>query len=190
MLYNISSMITKYFFKKNIITNSDQEVFIYGCQLIISSFCSISSILLLSFFINITYGILFLLFFFPIRLFCGGFHASSYIKCFLCTNTIFIMTLFCSLSLVDCNKYILVGICCYFFYYILTNAPIIHPNNPLSESEARRNKLHTKKVIIIELIIINLFLIFNIQIALSIAITTTFFVYFLMKISNLWKRGF
>ena len=120
MLYNISSMITKYFFKKNIITNSDQEVFIYGCQLIISSFCSISSILLLSFFINITYGILFLLFFFPIRLFCGGFHASSYIKCFLCTNTIFIMTLFCSLSLVDCNKYILVGICCYFFYYILT----------------------------------------------------------------------
>lgn len=90
MLYSISSIITKYFFKKNIITNSDQEVFTYGCQLIISSFCSISSILLLSFFINITYGILFLLFFFPIRLFCGGFHASSYIKCFLCTNTIFI----------------------------------------------------------------------------------------------------
>lgn len=77
MLYSISSIITKYFFKKNIITNSDQEVFTYGCQLIISSFCSISSILLLSFFINITYGILFLLFFFPIRLFCGGFHASS-----------------------------------------------------------------------------------------------------------------
>ena len=109
MLYSISSIITKYFFKKNIITNSDQEVFTYGCQLIISSFCSISSILLLSFFINITYGILFLLFFFPIRLFCGGFHASSYIKCFLCTNTIFIMTLFCSLSLVDCNKYISVS---------------------------------------------------------------------------------
>ena len=193
MLYNISSMITKYFFKKKYnYVNSDQEVFIYGCQLIISSFCSISSILLLSFFINITYGILFLLFFFPIRLFCGGFHASSYIKCFLCTNTIFIMTLFCSLSLVDCNKYILVGICCYFFYYILTNAPIIHANNPLSESEARRNKLHTKKVIIIELIIINLFLIFNIQIALSIAITTTFFcfIFLKMKISNLWKRGF
>lgn len=131
MLYSISSIITKYFFKKNIITNSDQEVFTYGCQLIISSFCSISSILLLSFFINITYGILFLLFFFPIRLFCGGFHASSYIKCFLCTNTIFIMTLFCSLSLVDCNKYILVGICCYFFYYILTNAPIIHPKKSI-----------------------------------------------------------
>ena len=40
-------------------------------------------------------------------------------------------------------------------------------------------------MIIIELIIINLFLIFDMQIALSIAITATFFVYFLMKISNL-----
>lgn len=184
MLYNISSMVTKYFSKKNIITYYDQEIFTYGCQLIISSFCSICSILLLSSFLNITYGILFLLFFFPIRLFCGGFHASSYTKCFLCTNTIFIMTLFCSSILVYCSKYILVCICCYFFYYISTNAPIIHPNNPLSELEAKTNKLHTQKVIIIELIIINLFLIFNAQIALTIAITTTFYVYFLMKISN------
>lgn len=32
MLYSISSIITKYFFKKNIITNSDQEVFTYDME--------------------------------------------------------------------------------------------------------------------------------------------------------------
>ena len=60
MLLKISTYLTHYFIKKNIIKSNLSQIYIYGFQLTISTLCSFLSILLLSSFFNFIFGITFL----------------------------------------------------------------------------------------------------------------------------------
>lgn len=93
MLFKTSNYLTNYFIENHIVSPQKKEIFIYGFQLILSTLSSMFTILLISAVFNISYGIIFLLFFMPIRFCAGGFHASTYHKCFVYTNGVFITML-------------------------------------------------------------------------------------------------
>lgn len=90
MLLKLSTYLTHYFIKKNIIKSNLSQIYIYGFQLTISTLCSLLSILLLSSFSNFIFGITFLLFFMPLRFCAGGYHSNTYQKCFILTNLCFL----------------------------------------------------------------------------------------------------
>lgn len=155
MLYKTSNFLTNYFIKNNIISPNNKELYIYGFQLILSTLSSMLTILLTATFINISYGILFLLFFIPIRFYAGGYHASSYLKCFIYTNSLFIITL--ALSLI---VYIY-GLLPYYYLFIIAgiiyfwiNTPCINQNNPLSYTYLLKNRFISRKILILYFIVI------------------------------------
>lgn len=141
MLLQTSKTFTYYLLKKNIIEQSKTELFIYGFQLLLSTSASIITILILSCFFNIVYGLIFLLYFMPMRLYAGGYHASTYRKCYIYTNACFISTMFFSKLILEyglLDKYIIFAIAG--ILYLGFSAPCKNPNNPLTHNEIIKNK--------------------------------------------------
>lgn len=78
------------------VANNEQDIYIYGLELFYSTSFTLLSIFFISsvFLDNVLFGLIFILYFYPIRLFCGGYHCKTYKNCFLLTNLIFILSHF------------------------------------------------------------------------------------------------
>lgn len=146
----LSEMFTEYFIKRNIITKEKEDIFVYGFQLIISTLSSMTAILLLSCFANLTYGILFLFFFMPIRGCVGGYHANTFEKCFLYTSLCFPATMIISAIMQHMNLMPVAYLFLIFGYLILIlKAPCRNIHNPLSKKAIAKNKLYTRILLLI-----------------------------------------
>ena len=94
MLRKISLKCSNVFLNSNVIFNNQYDVFVYGLELFISTGLCIISVLGISVWLNMGWlGALFLICFMPIRTLVGGYHASTYGKCFMITNTIAIINI-------------------------------------------------------------------------------------------------
>ncbi len=82
MIHQLAKGIATYFMKENIIEREDMDTYIYGAEVLISGIVGIINIMILSIIINSFWnGVLFLIIFIPIRMYTGGYHASSYLTC-------------------------------------------------------------------------------------------------------------
>lgn len=117
-----------------------RDVYIYGFELIFSNVLFLSLVFILSSFLNSFWEMLcFLLFFFPVRGFAGGYHADSHAKCIL-------LSVASCLLVVPIAKYLTIKtqIFLSLFFVLMALlliyflAPTIHFNNPLTEIEIHR----------------------------------------------------
>ena len=130
-----------------------EEIYIYGLELIISTFLGLSSILLLSCLLScFTSGLVFISVFVPLRLFTGGYHAATYSKCFVISNISYLLILLVRDITFEIFpmwiwSFLLIVMCC----YIIKNAPIINSAQPISESRQKRNKKMAKYILIADI---------------------------------------
>lgn len=118
-----------------------RAVYIYGVELFFSTALAAISILMISFGVGkITSGILFILIFVSLRVFVGGFHASTYRNCFLLTNSVFLATLAGSTLLEKCKLPIQMLSLIPSIGTIWMLAPISNIHHPLSEEACQINK--------------------------------------------------
>lgn len=94
MIYELSNMIVTYL-EKNIILDHDREIYIHGCNMIIST--GIGTILII--FIGILINRLFIAFIYELvmsssRCILGGYHCSSHKKCIILYVTLFCAGIF------------------------------------------------------------------------------------------------
>ena len=83
MLRNISSRLTDKLIAQKEFCHYDRDVYIYGIELIISTLAGLISIIGVSKLYSCTIlGVIFIIFFVPLRLFTGGYHANTYGKCY------------------------------------------------------------------------------------------------------------
>ncbi|NBK79530.1 hypothetical protein D5272_13280 [bacterium D16-76] len=142
MLEKAAIAMTEFMYKKGVISLSKRPTFIYGFQLILSALCSSFSILTISILLGKPLSaLMFFIVFFWTRLFSGGFHANTYLRCFFLTNVVYLLVVliseilfrFSSIPLL-LSAQILSGLIVLFF------APIRHRNHPLSETIYMRNQ--------------------------------------------------
>lgn len=135
--------ISKEFVKRDIISESDIEIYRYGLEIILTSTMTSLSVLALSIVLNsIGYGILYLLICVPLKITAGGYHADTYLKCFTISNlSYFILSLIHKIvEQNDVSPYIWLLILLSCAFYIFIKAPVQHPDQPLSPDKARNNK--------------------------------------------------
>lgn len=94
MISNISNMLTNYIIKNGNIEEEDREIYEYGFQSGIAMINNTIMFLLICYVFNmflegIVYGILFMI----LRVYAGGVHLSSNIKCYLLSSAVLIVTL-------------------------------------------------------------------------------------------------
>lgn len=142
MLNKSAIQLVKLLEKNHSIPQEEQPIYIYGFELLISTVLSMTSIFLISILINkIIYDVSFLLFFFLLRLFCGGYHAKTYLKCFITTNTIFVLTIILTnLFLLFRFDWIMPIIVTISTVIVFLFSPIKNKNHPYSEKTYIKNK--------------------------------------------------
>lgn len=154
MLHTCAVGLTKVLYRHCHLPARCEAVYIYGTELLLSTALAAFSILLISFFAGRLFsGILFILIFVSLRIFVGGYHASTYRNCFLLTNGIFLAVLAVSTLLDRLEPPIPTLSLIPSFSVIWMLAPIRNPHHPLSKEAYEKNKSVGRALVCIESII-------------------------------------
>lgn len=164
MINTCAEYCVKWLAKNHPLPEDDKPVYVYGFELLISTVSSLISILFISACINRTsYAICFFLFFFILRLFCGGYHAQTYTQCFIITNLSFIIiTGITELIVIARIKWIVLIIILFTETVVWIFSPVKNENHPCSEKTNKKNKLISRIIsLIYGLTLFSLFLLMD-----------------------------
>jgi accessory gene regulator B len=184
MLEKISAYLANLLYVKGEIEEKKIAIIRYGFEIMISSLCIFVSILLYAIVIfRLSDGIIFLLFFMPIRLFSGGYHAPTYKKCYICTMILFIVVILMAYIFPVVNIYTVIVSLVACIVYISQKAPCVNVHHPLSERKYRENKIRARICIIIESIMSIILFILNIRLC-TVSVYTLLLVVGMMLFSK------
>lgn len=115
MLNYLASRSTLLLLNRGLIKNDQKDVYVYGFSLFYSTFFTAAMILLQAALLqNVLIGIIFICFFALPRFFVGGYHASSYAKCFVISNLLFFLTFLLSCM----SNYLIINVIKTLFYIL------------------------------------------------------------------------
>ena len=158
MLRLFSEKCTLSLLKNGVIQDNQRGIYIYGFELFWSTSLCIASILSWgTLFGYLSSAAIFLLFFMPIRMAAGGYHAKSYGACFVLTNCIALLCVFASKWLWHVNEswvaFSLWLALLFSFVYIWKMAPINLGKYSADTNIILNNRKYSHFIIIIELIL-------------------------------------
>lgn len=122
------------------------DIYRYGIELLVSTLINLALITIIGILINdIACSLVFLLGFIPIRSFCGGYHAKSYLKCNIVFSLSFVICCLCSNLMIFAftKNYLLIieiALIALSFPSILIFAPVKNANKIVSSNEAKKYK--------------------------------------------------
>ncbi len=142
MLATIAARLTDQLYFCCPLDPSKKAIYEYGIQLSLSTLASMCSIVLLGLlFKNPASAFIFLGVFFFLRLFSGGYHASTYARCFLLTNSVYLAVVGASCWIVHFQLYHLLPVIVAASYaVVIVLSPIRNKRHPLSEKTYRKNR--------------------------------------------------
>lgn len=185
MLRNISSRLTDKLIAQKEFCHYDRDVYIYGIELIISTLAGLISIIGVSKLYSCTIlGVIFIIFFVPLRLFTGGYHANTYGKCYFVSILSFGILL--SIQYFSWNK---ISSLFWLFlllvadFYICKNAPMINRNQEISPQKKQISKAMARKIVFVEGVLILLLAIVDKRI-MSMAVLSVWLVVIFMLLAN------
>lgn len=141
MLNAVSVRLSSLLIKKVNQVNYSQDVYTYGIEILLSTTLEIMAILLSAAFLSSAMeGVIFVVLFLSLRFFTGGYHASTYRKCFAVTVGSFWAVLLASMLLLRLNliRILYISLICS-AVYIIARSPIINEKQPLSTAEIIKN---------------------------------------------------
>lgn len=188
MLSRVSKKGAEMLVKYGKIDNTQISQYEYGFELLISTTSTLCIILILGLFGGyISHAIIFLLYFVPIRITAGGYHAKSYSRCFILTNMIAIVCvaiprwLWIIKSLYV--EFFVTIVLILAYKYIWDNAPIIPAKYQGRTKRYDVNRRYAHIVLIIEVVFLVFFkVVYNCF--TYTAIVTSYMVAIMMKIAK------
>lgn len=133
--YNLSKALVQ-----NDIINADREKQCqYGLELMLSSVIEILFIIGLSpFFGNFLNTLIFFIGFIPLRIYAGGYHADTRLRCFLIlVMTYILFTVFLLILPIEIYQYIIYGATVFTIIVISVMAPLVHSRKNMSDKEIK-----------------------------------------------------
>lgn len=187
MLNNIATKISNIIIQKCQLSSDLIKIYTYGCELLISTGLGMMSVFLISCLLERPLsGIIFLIVFVSLRLYCGGLHASTYLRCFILSNLVFLSVYGLSWGLTYVSWLLSVLLLLISFIVIFAFTPIRNVNHPLSDERYIRNKRISRVLVFTEMIVIlAIYTIIRNIYFLSIASTSMFAVSFMMLIPKI-----
>lgn len=186
MLDKITECFTIKLIKENAIEVNKKDIYAYGFKLFVSTSCSLVMILLISVLTkNTANGIIYLIVFMSLRITANGYHADTFLGCFIVTNLFFLIYIvsirYIPISSSGTENKILIIIS---LIYIWIKAPIEHPNHKLSNKNRIKNRIAARCIILFHVSAV--FILYDVnfnEIAHAISITI-YIVIIMMLIKN------
>ena len=139
MITSLARYIAVFLFKNNIIDGEKLDIYIYGFEIIISSSINITMAIILGILLSqLVECFIFLISFILLRKYCGGYHASTYLKCniiFAINIVIVMLALKIGITADIYIHYILCLISIIVFWFF---APVENKYKPLNSDEKKK----------------------------------------------------
>ena len=150
MLYKMARYLAMVTIGKSHKDESKIPILVYGYEVLLSQlFASIAILLIGLWNKSFLEACTFLVTFISLRLYCGGYHASSYRNCFFSSIFIFVMLMLLKNLAIEMNTF---AVCWCFGELasgvIYRNAPVVNINHPVSDERNRMNKRKANKILI------------------------------------------
>lgn len=187
MVHRLSKMIANFLLHKNVISETEIDIYIYGYETIILGIIDFFIVLIVGLIFNqfITMLIFFTMFI-SVRLYTGGYHANTVLKCKAVFISICISLVFLSEFKFPYYLHILIML-----LYLITSfflAPIENHNKPLTSEEQMKYRRISIAMSLFWSIADVFSYFFAIKICTSITVTA-FFITLLMIIGEYGKGG-
>lgn len=187
MIHRLSKMIAEFLLHKNVISETEIDIYIYGYETVILGFIDFLIVLAVGFIFNKMITILiFFAMFISVRLYTGGFHANTVLRC----KAIFI-SICISVSLLSEFKFPYYLYIFIMLLYLITSfflAPIENYNKPLTSEEQTKYRRISIAMSMFWSIAAVFSYFFAIKICTTITVTA-FFITLLMIIGEYGKGG-
>lgn len=164
MFNKISLRVTNRLLKRELITQEDYEIYLFGVeQMLVLLLDLLTCVLVGVVFGNILQTILFVAAFAGVRVYAGGYHASTPWSCYLLTTGMIIVSTVI-LKYIDWNVGVLIGLLVVASLVILKFAPVDTENKPIDDVEYVYFRKKTKLVLLVEIILAVLGVVFQLKI--------------------------
>lgn len=160
MIKSSANKVTSFLYYNNYIDSDkyEYEVYLYGFESMIALILNIVSILLIGLlFDKFMHTIIFLICYYPLRRFTGGYHADTYEKCFLTFVAIFITTILIANNLGHVGlKPLIILLSVINWVVIWLLSPVDHVNNILDNEEKTKYKKKARLIATVVLLFISI----------------------------------
>ena len=176
MFHNLAVDIAFLLIKNKIVDIQQRNIYVYALEVILLN----GSLLIVFLIASLLCGAMinfwaYLIFFLPIRIFSGGYHAKSIESCFVLSTIMYglsiAITVFFPL-LYQNWKWIIAGVIS--ILVILVLSPMVNENNPLTESQQKRNRIIVCILLAADLVVFILSYNFNWRIASNVLVFIVF----------------
>ncbi len=154
MFRNLVEDITFLLIKNKIVEIEKRDIYVYGLEVILLNGGLLITFLIISLLCEEMVNFLaYLIFFLPMRLFSGGYHAETSERCFVLSTIMFGASIAAS-KLIPLLYIFTTGkiIGAVSVLVILVLAPLINENNPLNQTQRRRNRIILCTLLFIDLV--------------------------------------
>jgi len=153
---SISGTIANALWTQGIIQEEDIDTCRYGLDVFISSSLEIVSILIIAALVgNLFEAVLLFVAFIPLRVYAGGYHADTRLKCYVISLGVYgLLTLLTLMISKEVYATVNIILTLTALVTVLTSAPVIHKNKSVSEVERKHYRKFSITICLIESIII------------------------------------
>ena len=149
MLEKIATKLTAHMIKEDIVSAEDEEIYIYGWSLILSHVGSFMVMLIAAALMGEVVGtLIFIVFMIPLRSYAGGFHADSYLKCFVLSMSGYAVALASALLWPSHFPIWTLSLALFATLTTFIAAPVDHPNKRLKEFRKRQHKIVSRIIVL------------------------------------------
>lgn len=167
MFHNLAVDIAFLMIKNKIVDIQQRDIYVYGLEVILLNGSLLSVFLIASLLCGEMINFLaYFIFFLPLRLFSGGYHAEKSESCFVLSTIMYGISIAVTkiFPLLYLNsKWIVTGVIS--VIVILVLSPMVNENNPLNKSQRKRNRIIVCVLLAVDLVGFILSCNFNWQIA-------------------------
>ncbi|HBA69824.1 MAG TPA: hypothetical protein DCZ40_10785 [Lachnospiraceae bacterium] len=143
MFHESIKKITNCMRDRHVIEDGMYEVYQYGLELLVSGLITFTSIMVIACLADsFLIGILYFIVSDPLKVTAGGYHASTYLKCFIVSNLEYLILSAAAkaLSALFMPAFVWIALLLASSSYILANCPVRNPHHPVSEDVIRKNR--------------------------------------------------
>jgi len=162
MIDSMANKILKKFIHSNIIEPGDEEIYLYGLQMMISGIVKFAGFMMIAWVLGwIPEALVFITAFSSLRVYAGGYHADTYLKCFIITAaaafvSIFIVKAWAEIYMYQFTVVLILAACLMIFRY----APVDSPNKRMVGNERRIFRAKTLRIMFMQVALISVIMFF------------------------------
>lgn len=167
MFSKVAETITQKLEENNTIQSENREIYRYGFQQGFTILLNIVTIVIIGLVLkSLLQALLFMMFYFPLRSYAGGFHAKTAIRCYAYSMVIIVLILL-AIKFAPITNLIYTIITVTSSVIILCLAPVQDHNKPLDQTEHKVYKFRTLIIWAIEALLFSIATCFDWQILVS-----------------------